>query len=306
MRTSILSLVCGLCLLGCSPDAGPSGQKTASVNDTASTGSTGAGEDTAGDPAGDTGDTGDTGEPEVPLDADFVMDSVRLLPSSQGFDLNGDGEPDNALSLLFENELIGDALGGSPNGYIADSVARGELLVMLDFSNLGSFIDDRQAGIDMLLGASESGSERFDGDATFQVRCGSLAEDGSAASTFDNVQVASGALSGAPGEFLFLMPFAIDTTVLLRQSRIEGTMEPDGTGIRSGTLGGSITFGDLREVVRNDPEIGPEFARIMLSILEAMLDVDQDGDGEADALSAMFQFTAVSGTIDREAPCVTD
>ena len=120
------------------------------------------------------------------------------------------------------------------------------------------------------------------------------------------MQVASGALSGAPGEFLFLMPFAIDTTVLLRQSRIEGTMEPDGTGIRSGTLGGSITFGDLREVVRNDPEIGPDFARIMLSILEAMLDVDQDGDGEADALSAMFQFTAGSGTIDRQAPCVND
>ena len=300
MRTSTLSLVCGFCLLGCSPDAGPSDQKTASVNDTASAGPTGAEDDTAGDAAGD------TGEPEVPLDADFVMDSLSLLPSSQGFDLNGDGVPDNALSLLFENELIGNALGGSPNDYIADSVARGELLMMLDFSNLGSFVDDRQVGIDMLLGASERGDARFDGGGTFRVRCGSLSDDGLAASTFDNVQVALGALSGAPGEFLFLMPFAIDTTVLLRRSRIEGTIEPDGISIRSGTLGSSIMFGDLREVVRNDPEIGPDFARIMLSILQAMLDVDQDGDGEADALSAMFQFTAVSGTIDREAPCVTD
>ena len=142
MRTSILSLVCGLCLLGCSPDAGPSDQKTASVNDTGSTGTTGADADTAGDTAGD------TGEPEVPLDADFVMDSVRLLPSSQGFDLNGDGEPDNALSLLFENELIGDALGGSPNGYIADSVARGELLVMLDEADfLGPELTPQQARI---------------------------------------------------------------------------------------------------------------------------------------------------------------
>ena len=41
----------------------------------------------------------------------------------------------------------------------------------------------------------------------------------------------------------------------------------------------------------------------LLAILNAQLDVDQDGDGEPDALSASFGFTAVRGTIDREGAC---
>ena len=76
--------------------------------------------------------------------------------------------------------------------------------------------------------------------------------------------------------------------------------------IVDGRLGGSVSFADLEQVVYNDPEIGPDFATIMLAVLGALLDVDQDGDGEADALSAMFEFNAVSATIDRELPCVED
>ncbi|HCH61955.1 MAG: hypothetical protein CL927_16935 [Deltaproteobacteria bacterium] len=303
MRYPASALFCSLFLFGCSSKTGTRNQSRVASED--ATGTSGS-ESTTDSDDPDTASAGDTGEPEVPLDADFVMDSVLLLPSADGFDLTGDGVPNNALAELFENELIGEALGGSPNGYIAQSVQRGELLVMLDFVRLGSYADDSNAGIEMLLGAGEDDSDLFSGDATLQVRCGSLTPDGAAASAFDTVQVVDHALDGAPGEFLFLMPFAIDTTVVLRQSRIEGVLRPDGSGINSGRLGGSVTFGDLREVVRNDPEIGPDFGTLMLAILEGMLDVDQDGDGTPDALSAMFRYTAVSSTIDRDAACVED
>ena len=257
-------------------------------------------------PEGDA-DTGaqpsDTDTEEVSLDVDFVMDHVELLASGEGFDLTGDGAPDNALATIFEHPMIGDALGGDPDDYIARSVQRGELLVLLDFDRLGDLQDDASAGIDMLLGASAGGGELFDGSGQFAVRCGSLDESGAAASVFEEVSLSSGALSGAPGEFLFLMPFALDTVVVLREARIEAEMSADGLRMTGGTLGGSVTMEDLEEVVENDPEIGPQFASIMLAILNAQLDVDQDGDGEPDALSASFGFTAVRGAIDREGAC---
>ena len=53
----------------------------------------------------------------------------------------------------------------------------------------------------------------------------------------------------------------------------------------------------------NDPEIGPDFARIMLTFLERELDVDLDGDGWPDAMSASFRFSAVPASVLRTEPC---
>ena len=69
------------------------------------------------------------------IEPESVMSEIELLGSDDGFDLDKDGESDNALALLFEDPYIGPVLGGDPNEFIARSIQRAELLLLLDFQN---------------------------------------------------------------------------------------------------------------------------------------------------------------------------
>lgn len=246
----------------------------------------------------------DEAPPEVFLDPELVMDELTVLPSDAGFDLTGDGVPDNGLAKLFEHELLGAALGGDPNDYIAGQVQDGEMLVLLDFNQLSDFDDDDHVGLEILLGSDPDGdaANNFDGGA-LGVQCGSLTDDGAAVSGFDDLALADGELSGEGGEFRLVIAFS-NTEAVLRDARLEGVLGSDGERIEDGLLGGAIPYEDLAAIVENDPEIGAGFGELMLAFFENQLDVDLDGDGALDALSAAFSFSAVATAIDRESPCV--
>ena len=248
-------------------------------------------------------------EPQEPedlrplIEPEFVMNEVVLLSSDEGFDLTGDGIPNNGLASLFEDPMVGPALGGDPNEYIAKTVRRAEMLILLDFKNFQGYEDDKSVDIDILLGHDFDGerSNNFEG-SEMSVTCSSLTADGEAESQFFDAEVKDGQLSGSGGSFRFLVSFS-NTEVLLQNAKIIGTMNPQGENIINGMIGGAVSFDDLEEVVENDPEIGPSFAVLMLTFLENQLDADLDGDGEMDALSASFAFEAVPVTIDREREC---
>ena len=248
-------------------------------------------------------------EPQEPedlrplIEPEFVMNEVVLLNSDEGFDLTGDGVPNNGLASLFEDPMVGPALGGDPNEYIAKTVRRAEMLILLDFKNFQGYEDDKSVDIDILLGHDFDGerSNNFEG-SEMSVTCSSLTDDGEAESQFFDAEVKDGQLSGSGGSFRFLVSFS-NTEVLLQNAEIIGTMDPQGENIINGMIGGAVSFDDLEEVVENDPEIGPSFAVLMLTFLENQLDADLDGDGEMDALSASFSFEAVPVTIDREREC---
>ncbi|MGC6418455.1 MAG: hypothetical protein ACON3Z_15130 [Bradymonadia bacterium] len=244
-------------------------------------------------------------DPTAPLlDPEFVMDEVILLPADSGFDLDDDGTPDNALALLFSDPLVGQALGGDPNEFIARTVRRGELLLLLDFHQLSDYSNDRRHHIDIFLGRDEDDRRRnnFEGDGRFFIGCSSLTNAGEPESQFNDVRLEGGRLQGAGGQFRFLVSFS-NTEVLLRNGRIEASMAPDGMRLTDGQIGGAVSYADLEEVVLNDPEIGPDFARIMLAFISRELDVDLSGDGTRDALSASFRFSAVRAEILRDLPC---
>ena len=233
------------------------------------------------------------------------MNQVELLPLNEGFDLNGNGEPNNALSLLFSDPVVGNALGGDPNEYIARTVRRGEMLLLMDFRHLNDFESDQNLHFDIFLGRDTDDRRRnnFSGDAEFLITCSSLTEADEPESRFMNATLDNGLLTGRNGQFRFLVSFS-NTEVLLQQARLTGTLTPDGQTITNGMMGGAVSFADLDEVIQNDPEIGPQFARVMQAFVRQKLDVDLDGDGLYDSLSAAFSFEAVRAVILRDTACV--
>ena len=182
---------------------------------------------------------------------------------------------------------------------------RGELLLLLDFHRLDHLVDDDYVNLDIFLGRDSDGRRRnnFNGEEDFFISCNSLNDDGTAESQFIGAKVTGGRLEGEGGQFRFLVSFS-DIEVLLRDAKITGSISDDGTMISEGMLGGAVTFAELEEVVRNDPEIGPSFAEVMLNFLRAKLDIDLDGDGTKDALSASFSFSAVNAVVNCSEPCV--
>ena len=175
-------------------------------------------------------------DPSLPnLDPEYVMSEVRLLPVDVGFDLDGDGESDNALALLFSDPLVGQALGGDPNEFIARSVRRGDLLLLLDFHALNDFANDRRHDIDIFLGRDTDSRRRnnSNGDAEFYVSCSSVTATGEPESRFNHVKLTAGVLEGRGGQFRFLVSFS-NTEVLLRNARINGEMSADGLRFRTG------------------------------------------------------------------------
>ena len=136
--------------------------------------------------------------PDNGINPEFVMNQIELLSSEEGFDLDGDGSPDNGLALLFADQVVGQVLGGDPDEYIARTVRRGELLLLLDFHRLDHLVDDDYVNLDIFLGRDSDDRRRnnFNGEEDFFISCNSLNDDGTAESQFIGAKVTGGRLEG--------------------------------------------------------------------------------------------------------------
>ena len=79
------------------------------------------------------------------IEPKFAMNEVVLLNLDEGFDLIGDGILNNGFAHLFEDPMVGPALGGDPNECIAKTVRGAEILILIDVKNFQGYKDDKNS-----------------------------------------------------------------------------------------------------------------------------------------------------------------
>ena len=258
-------------------------------------------------PAGDAAEDGteDTAEDTAPLPApaitwDYLSHEVRLLGPGEGFDLDGDDVPDNALGELLSDPELQESFGGDPNEWLAESVADGDLALLIRLLE----VHDRTATDDPSVGVEIYVGDGLDGDGAHLVSCDSYDEAGAPASLFTEATVTGGELAAGPGTFRFVMTFAANTELVFRHAHMSALVSADGAGLDDGRIGGVVVLTEIEAILNNDPELTESGKFIIYGLFESIADIDLDGDDEPDGVSAGFGVAASPAAIDTDSPCV--
>ena len=201
----------------------------------------------------------------------WVGSALEVGNASEGVDLDGDGAVDNVFSLAAR----------SRNDDIATALADGSTVLVMQFWNIEDWCDDGsfQGGILIATDLDGNGADNYSGSETFDP--GTNVDSSGHA-----VQHASATVSGSnysvtiPGAELSIGGVDITTATPIL---IEGTANETEN---SGHFGFGIAVTDLvpyAEANGIDP-----------SLLYSLADLDTDGDGVGDAISAGFVFDSVS------------
>ncbi|MEL6345933.1 MAG: hypothetical protein AAFV53_22670 [Myxococcota bacterium] len=218
----------------------------------------------------------DTGGVDIPADAmiaNHVIDSLEVGGRDDGFDLDGDGDVDNALYIagaLLDPVLI-QALNEAP------------VLLVLQCAELNDWQDDAAFDLGLLTARDTDGdsSDNFSGTETFNAD-GMVDDDGAA---------------------------LLATTLALESGRYEGTLLSDTLTIGSFelSLATPIHLAGAPSEAAHDAVLGMGINTAALiavletagygdaaALLSGLSDLDTDEDGVNDAISAAFLASAVS------------
>ena len=171
------------------------------------------------------------------INPEFVMNQIVLLSPEEDFDLDEDGFPNNGLAVIFADPLVGRALGSDPDEYIAWTVRRWELLLLLDFNWLDDLVNDDYVNLDIFFGRDSDTRRRnnLNGRQDFYIACNSLNDDSTPESQFIGAQITDGNVERTRGQFKLLVSLS-NTDVLLRGAKITRKVSEDGTTITEGML----------------------------------------------------------------------
>ncbi len=230
--------------------------------------------------------------PELGLDAGttyhHVVVTLRIAPAIGGFDWTGDGVPENALAQL--QSLVGPLTGGlDMNVPTASGIVSGALSEILQVAAVGSLDGDEI----VLVGHFHA--DDVDGDPSDNAFGGEQFTPASGARDARGHAAAGAAAAlGSGGAYevevagRFAVPFGLEPIAVADSVRLRGNVTTD---THSGTLGmlvpGSVVFRCLAAFVP------AQFSAQVPGVATSLLDVDTDGDGTADAMSAAFTFQAV-------------
>ena len=235
------------------------------------------------DPAPDTDVPDDTDPPDdtdvVPRDTDggdiwyHVVLVLQALPAGQGFDVDGDGDVDNALggAAAVINPLIADNYG-STHQYALTQL-------------WGVDTDDDLADVGILGGrdTDEDPSDNPSGTEVFRLIGALTPDDHAPLYAPTTVDPTSGAYTAtfAPG----LLTFGTFQIPIATPIQARGTLT---AAAHDGQLGGAVRLSDLTPILQT---FGVGWIGTLLA---GLADIDTDGNGTLDAVSVAFAFDAVA------------
>lgn len=201
-------------------------------------------------------------------DWSWVVNSLLVTTADDGVDLDADGTVDNVLSA-FATPL---------NTALATEVSSGHSILLVQFWDVQNWCDDAfNGGILTAFDTDGDPTDNFSGSETFDPA--------------DNVDASGHAVLSAPGTIAggtygVLSPAgSVEIgTYLLRSATpipVYGVATPDSN---DGVFGFGISVPDVVALAGGG---------VTEAAVQAIADLDSDGDGANDAVSVGFRFTAV-------------
>ncbi|MCA9541076.1 MAG: hypothetical protein KC620_19380 [Myxococcales bacterium] len=206
-------------------------------------------------------------------------------------DNNGDGNPDNALSLV----------GGIANDGLGNAITNAQLNLFLIAAGLAPPGDQGLFDLSVVTASRNP-------DRTFQLDDAALDENGRPLIRFNRSRVRDGEMRTPPSVFSLNVPIAagLDLTLSFSNAEIRGLVavdDNDGFSLAEGVLWGAITQDDLNAALDGleancaAAEMPPAFCgplAMLRPILPNLLHLDQDldGDGVSESYSACLLIAA--------------
>ncbi|WP_133622006.1 hypothetical protein [Bradymonas sediminis] len=198
---------------------------------------------------------------EAPADAEFgpssIVTAFRIAESDENccFDLNGNGEPDNALSIV--NSL------GDVNGGIQGSIESGSLVLLFEHDGLDDLANSSPYTLNVWLGESVEAPVT----GPFVIDPTSVDQGTHPQASLPNAKIENGVLTAGPGivDISVSLEGLLDAPLSLRISKaqIEATVDASSTledgvvikdanpALNGGKLGGAVRVDDLVSAVNS-------------------------------------------------------
>ncbi|MBH24525.1 MAG: hypothetical protein CMH57_08745 [Myxococcales bacterium] len=271
------------------------------------------------------------------------------LNEAAGFDLDGDGAPDNALGVLMDT--IDDLFMGNVNAELNNQVQIGELALgatwpTLDFESPLDGATGVQMDVFALVDVDDNPGTR---DRYLTTRDSFIEGHQTPRSRFRDGTIEGAQIEIGPADNFFVtLPIqGVSLRVAVEDAIMRGTISRDSLGVRlfNARIGGVLTLAnfvdsvneylqsdacsclglegpmiDLRVDTGSQACIGDYSTdscagaqqglctaiavqcSLFMSLIEASLDLDVDGDGELDAMSAMLRLDGQGTDIEGVAP----
>ena len=155
---------------------------------------------------------------------------------------------DNSLAIL-ASSLLG--FGVDLDQLLADSLATGDLVVLLDHRELDGATDADNFALAWLRGSFAGATDYASasaGTGTFALDAESLGPDGAPKLLFNPATMTAGAMAAGPAELTLLLPIALQTLdmrVSEASMRGEATVDASGVAYTDGTISGWIALVDI-------------------------------------------------------------
>ena len=199
--------------------------------------------------------------------------------------LNGDPGIDNSMASLIPLLELTEA--SAVEDILADGIRSGDLLLMIELEHIQSLSHDPCVDLSLSHGVGTPLLSTMNEILPGQTFARNLEIP---RQTIYDLEMMCGEVQGSPIELD--LPFRIlgvELDVHLHRGQIAAQLHDDGR--ITGTIGAGLEVDYLLEVAQH-PNVNPEIATLLESLLDMHADLDLDGDGVCELISTSLNFEA--------------